>query len=230
MCVCRWGGGWVGSMCANAKVNRGECGLEKPGFKFGKCANVAAFGWPTALKNSVVGWRSVFRGSLGTSSRTVIMLASCPCQDTDDSLISSVVPCMKVLDSLGRSARHARGHGQPSSWVQRASGGSFGHQSGSAAVCTSDMRICWAGGTSATAKAFSGLLGCISKDMTSQPRGWGACSTSQWGHLQPEDLVLFWVYVVYFSDFLILKRSFQMLPSLNLPLMLPLPIIYLLLV
>lgn len=34
------------------QVNRGRCGLEKPGFKFGKCANVAAFGWPTPLKNS----------------------------------------------------------------------------------------------------------------------------------------------------------------------------------
>ena len=52
-CVCRWGGGCVGSMCADRhKVNRGRCGLEKPGFKFGKCANVAAFGRPTPLKNS----------------------------------------------------------------------------------------------------------------------------------------------------------------------------------
>lgn len=40
-------------MCADRhKVNRGRCGLEKPGFKFGKCANVAAFGRPTPLKNS----------------------------------------------------------------------------------------------------------------------------------------------------------------------------------
>lgn len=38
-------------MCRR-KVNRGRCGLEEPGFKFGKCANVAAFGRPTPLKNS----------------------------------------------------------------------------------------------------------------------------------------------------------------------------------
>lgn len=37
-------------MCRE-KVNRKRCGLEEPGFKFRKHANVAAFGCPTPLKN-----------------------------------------------------------------------------------------------------------------------------------------------------------------------------------
>ena len=47
-------------MCRE-KVNRKRCGLEEPGFKFRKHANVAAFGCPTPLKTPVVGLRSICR-------------------------------------------------------------------------------------------------------------------------------------------------------------------------
>ena len=79
----------------------------------------------------------------------------------------------------------------------------------SGSVCDG-IGICWtAGWTWVTAKGFSGLLGCINKKMTYQPRGWGACSTLQWGHSQLEDLVLFQVYVVYLVTFLSLNVHFK---------------------